>query len=169
MAAVGAVALSLRFGAACRVRGEAQEIRAEEDRVEALRTQANRNAFSPPPGHRIDEGRLLKLLDVRREIFAVYEKHRRRLEEASKDPEPGIADLEDAMGLIQELRLVQAKALADAGMSEAEYGYLVDQVYKTAWAVDAAPAAGSRLPSPRSSPRTWRSSASTRRRSGSTR
>jgi hypothetical protein len=36
--------------------------------------------------------------------------------------------------LINELRLAQAQGLADVGMSEDEYLFIVEQVYKTMWA-----------------------------------
>src|SRR6185503_13964788 len=51
-------------------------------------------------------------------------------------------DVTKAIGMINEIRLAQAQAQADTGMSEDEYRFLVEQVYKTMWAAEVARQSG---------------------------
>ena len=64
-----------------------------------------------------------------------------------KKKQGDFGDVRKGFALINELRLAQAQALADLGMSEDEYRFLVEQIYKSMWASEAArsaatPAAG---------------------------
>ena len=51
-------------------------------------------------------------------------------------------DVTKGFSVINEIRVAQAQALADVGMSEDEYRFMVEQVYKTAWAAEVAKASG---------------------------
>ena len=51
-------------------------------------------------------------------------------------------DVTKGFSVINEIRVAQAQAQADVGMSEDEYRFMVEQVYKTAWAAEVAKATG---------------------------
>jgi hypothetical protein len=113
------------------------------DEIESWEQKANANPYEPPADGVIAEPRLLKFLEVRKQVFAVYEAHEadlRALEEASKKPSEkvGFTEMWNAGGKLAELfgalRLAQVKGLAEAGMSEAEYRDIQLAVYKSAWA-----------------------------------
>ena len=92
----------------------------------------------------------MKFLDVRKRVFGVYEKHRAALEAMGQKKEGDFGDLTRGFSVINEIRLAQAQALADVGMSEDEYRFLVEQVYKTAWAAEIAKSTGGKTsPRPR--------------------
>jgi hypothetical protein len=110
--------------------------------IEKHRRQANANRFTAPADGAIEEARLVKFLDVRKQVYEVYEKHRPELESLDArtkgNQKPGFGDIVDmglSMGkLVADIQLVQEKALAGVGMSDAEYRYVQTAVYKTAWA-----------------------------------
>jgi hypothetical protein len=60
----------------------------------------------------------------------VYEKHKEELDEMGKKKQGDFGDVRRGFALINELRLAQAQALADLAMSEDEYRFLVEQIYK---------------------------------------
>ena len=76
----------------------------------------------------------MKFLDVRKRVFAVYEKHREALEAIGQKKQGDFGDVTKGFSVINEIRMAQAQAMADVGMSEDEYAFMVEQVYKTAWA-----------------------------------
>lgn len=115
--------------------------------IQRYQEQANENEFSAPADGVIEEGRLLKFLAVRRDMFAVYERHKALIEEQSRGRKPDLSTVGAGIQVFNELRLAQAKAQAREGLSEAEYRYLVQQVYKTAWAASVAKGTGGRSPS----------------------
>src|SRR5207302_6416510 len=112
------------------VKGKAQQyagdITAKAQEIGKYEQEANRNPFSAPPDGVIDEPRLLKFLDVRKAIYAVYEQHKPEIEEMERRPQdkkqPSLGDVVEFGGkfarLTSDIRLAQAKALAQAGMSE---------------------------------------------------
>lgn len=113
------------------------------DEIDRWEKQANANAYAAPADGVIEEARLLKFLETRRRIAEVYEARRpdlRALEEKSQKPQDKLSpsDLWSAGGKMAEvygaLRLAQVKALAEVGMSEAEYRDIQVAVYKSAWA-----------------------------------
>jgi hypothetical protein len=64
----------------------------------------------------------------------------------NKKKQADFSDVTRGLGLLAEVRLALARAQADVGMSEAEYHFLIQQVYKSLWASEAAkvsPAPGS--------------------------
>jgi hypothetical protein len=122
---------------------KASAVTEEIDRWEA---KANANPYDPPSDGVIPEDRLLKFLEARKQVYAVYETRRADLEALEKKHESPSdkltpSELWTAGGQLAEafgaLKLAQAKALADVGMSEAEYHAIQLAVYKTAWASDA--------------------------------
>jgi len=110
--------------------------------IEKHRRQANANRFTTPADGVIEEARLVKFLEVRKQVYEVYDRHKPEFEAVdakTKDKQhPGFGDIVDmglTMGrLVADIQLVQYKALEQVGMSDAEYRYVQTAVYKTAWA-----------------------------------
>ena len=130
----GLVAVVALGGLAYWAKGKAEEFTSEQSRIEELHRKANANTFTAPADGTITEDRLLKFLDVRKRVFGVYEKHKDELDAMSKKKQGDFGDVRKGFALINELRLAQAQALADVGMSENEYRFLVEQIYKSLWA-----------------------------------
>jgi hypothetical protein len=105
-----------------------------EKQIEELQRQANANAFTRPADGRLSEDRLLKFLAVRRDIWGVYEKYKPQIEARKGDRQPTISDIRLVAQATNEIRLARARAQAREAMSDEEYGFHVEQVYKTAWA-----------------------------------
>lgn len=134
---VGLAAIALVGGTAYWLKGKTDGFVQGENRIEELRQRANRNVFTRPADGVIREDQLLKFLEVRKRVYAVYEKHEAQLQALSKKEKGDLSDLTTGYTIITELRDAHAAALADAGMSEDEYRFLVEQVYKTGWAAEA--------------------------------
>lgn len=138
VAFVGAVvaAAMLIFGAAWWGYGKAKqavkEIEGDQKRIEEARARANANPFTPPADGVIQEDRLVKFLAVRRKLYDVYGKYKDVLEQADKRGKANPMLFTQAFSAINELRTVSAEGLAEQGMSEDEYRYLIAAVYKTA-------------------------------------
>ena len=132
---VGVVALG---GVAWWAKGKAEEFTSEQSRIEELRRKANANRFTPPADGAISEDRLQRFLEARKRVYAVYERHKDELDRLGKKKQGDFGDVRRGFALINELRLAQAQALADVGMSEDEYRFLVEQIYKSMWASEAA-------------------------------
>ncbi len=130
------------FGCAYWLKGKAEEFTGNESRIEELQKKANANAFERPADGVIREDRFVKFLDVRKSVHVLYEKHGPALEALNKKKQGELSDLTSGFAMINELRMAQAQALADAGMSEDEYRFMVEQVYKSAWASEVAKATG---------------------------
>jgi len=114
--------------------------------IERYEKQANANAYTPPADGVIAEPRLLKFLETRKRVFAVYERNATALGEVQKKAESEtdkltLSELWSAGGALAEMagaiRLAQMKALARVGMSESEYRDIQLAVYKSAWASEA--------------------------------
>jgi hypothetical protein len=130
------------FSGAYWLKGKTEEFTGNETRIEELEQKANATPFDRPADGVIQEDRLLKFLDIRKRVFAVYEKHRASLEAMGQKKEGDFGDVTKGFAVINEIRLAQAQALADVGMSEDEYRFMVEQVYKTAWASEVAKQTG---------------------------
>ena len=124
----------------------ARKASAVTDEIDRWEQKANANPYTPPVDGVIAEARLLSFLEVRKQVHAVYEVHKADLEALERKSQSATdkmspSDLWSAGGQLAEsfgaLKLAQAKALAEAGMSEAEYQDIQLAVYKTAWASDA--------------------------------
>jgi hypothetical protein len=129
-------------GAAWWVKGKAAEVAGDQDRIERLQEQANKNDFRAPSDGIIAEDRLQKFLDVRRRVYDVYKKYEKDIEARGKKEQADFGDVSAAFGMINEIRLAQAQAQADLGVSDDEYRFLVEQVYKTMWAAEVAKQTG---------------------------
>ncbi len=124
------------FGGAYWLKGKTEEFTGNESKIEELQKKANANSFERPADNVIREDRFLKFLDARKRVYAVYEKHRGTLESMSRKKQGDWGDVTTGFSVINELRLASAQALADVGRSEDEYRFMVEQVYKSAWASD---------------------------------
>ena len=129
-------------GAAWWAKGKLEGVTGEQDRIEKLQEQANRNEFRRPDNGVIAEDRLVKFLDVRRRVYDVYKKYEKEIEARGKKEQGDFSDVSAAFGMINEIRLAQAQAQADIGMSDDEYRFLVEQIYKTMWASEVAKSTG---------------------------
>lgn len=114
----------------------------EQKKIEDLQKKANANAFTPPADGSITEPRLVKFLEVRKRIFAVYQAHQAELEAMKNRKDASVGDAMKGVGILNEVRGVRAQALADLGMSEAEYQYYVQAVYTSAIASEVHKATG---------------------------
>jgi hypothetical protein len=148
----GIVAVVALGGLAFWAKGKVEDLTSEQNRIEELHRKANANLFTPPADGAISEDRLQKFLEVRKRVYAVYEKHKEELDEIGKKKQGDFGDVRKGFALINELRLAQAQALADLGMGEDEYRFLVDQIYKSMWASEAARSAGAPAAAASSSP-----------------
>lgn len=142
----GIVAMLAVGGAAWWLKGKvetvAKDVAGDQERIETLQQRANANAFVRPADGTLREDRLVKFIDVRRKVYGVYEKHKAEIDERTRKQRPDFGDLTKGLSVINELRLAQAEALAEAGMSEDEYRFMVESVYKTLWASAVAGATG---------------------------
>src|ERR1041384_2204213 len=134
------------FGGLWWAKGKAEQFTGRETQIEELKKKANAVPFTEPADGIVSEERLVKFLDIRRRVFDVYAKHKDELEAMNKKKQADFSDVTRGLGVLAEVRLAQAQALADVGMSEAEYHFLIQQVYKTMRASEvakASPAPGS--------------------------
>ncbi len=102
--------------------------------LETYQKKANANPFTRPADGVIQEPRLLKFLEVRKGVHAVYEMHRAEFEGMKDKKEPSLSDVVTVGGILLEARIALVKSLAEVGMSEEEYHFIVQQVYQSAWA-----------------------------------
>ena len=136
---VGGVMLAaVVFGGLWWAKGKAEQFTGREAQIEELKKKANAVPFTEPADGIVREERLVKFLDVRRRVFDVYAKHKDELEAMNKKKQADFSDVTHGLSVLGEVRLAQAQALADVGMSEGEYHFLIQQVYKSLWASEAA-------------------------------
>jgi hypothetical protein len=134
--------------------GGLEKIAAATEEIERWEKKADANPFTEPPDGVIQEERLKTFLDVRKDVYAVYEQHKPEFDslgERTKDKEQfSLSETLEAGGqiarLFGDIRLTQAKSLAEHGMSQEEYRYIQMAVYKSAWASEASTGEG-KLPS----------------------
>lgn len=137
------------------VKGKAEtyvgNVAAKADEIARYTTQANRNPFTAPADGVLQEAQLLKFLNVRKQIYSVYEQHKPEFESLAErtkhKKDLNFSETVEAGSLMARLgtdvRLIQMKALAGEGMSEDEYRYVQVAVYKSAWAGEFEKEAGS--------------------------
>ena len=137
-AVAGIVTMVAIGGAAWWLKGKAEQVAgdigAKSEEIESYEKRANANPFTEPADGVIAEPRFLKFMEARKAIYAVYERHQAYFESVKDKKDPGLSDLTKFASLIAEIRLAQAKALAEVGMSEEEYRFIQLAVYKSAWA-----------------------------------
>ncbi len=117
-------------------KAKVEGLAASEKEIEELQRQANANAFTRPADGRLSEERLLGFLAVRRDVWSVYEKYKPLLESKKGGGQPSLSDLGALAQATTEIRLARARAQARAAMSDDEYAFHVEQVYRTAWAAE---------------------------------
>lgn len=109
-------------------------IAARAQEIQKYESQANANPFTAPSDGVIQEARLLKFLDVRKQMYTIYQAHRADIESAGQHKEANFSDIAKFGSLVADLQLAKSKALAGVGMSEGEYGFLQMAVYQSSWA-----------------------------------
>ena len=125
--------------------GVLDKYNAKAEEIASYQKRANAHPFTAPDDGLINEPQLRKFLDVRKDIFTVYEQHKPEFDDLgrrTKDKKDlSFSETIEASGqlasLVADIKLAEAKALAGFGMSEAEYRYVQMAVYKTAWASEA--------------------------------
>jgi hypothetical protein len=130
----GIVAIVLVGAGAYWVKGKTESLVAGEKKIDELKKKANANAFTRPADGVLSEPRFLTFLEVRKRVYAVYEKNQATLDGMKDKKNADLGDVKAAFGVINDVRTAQAQALADLGMSEDEYRFMVESVYKSAWA-----------------------------------
>jgi hypothetical protein len=130
----GIVAVLALGGAIFWAKGKVDQVAGEQARIEEARSKANANTFVEPERGLIQEDRLLKLIEVRRRVYTVYVKHKDDIESLSRQKEADFQAVRKSFNILNEVRLAQAQAQAELGMSDDEYRFMVQQVYKSAWA-----------------------------------
>jgi hypothetical protein len=145
-AVVGVVVMAVFIGGFWWVKGKAEkyvgDVAAKTQEIARYEKQASRNSFTPPADGVIQEAQLVSFLTVRKQIFGVYQQHKPEFDSLSARTEHrtdlSLSETVEAGSLLASLaadvRLVQMKALAAAGMSETEYRYIQQAVYMSAWA-----------------------------------
>jgi hypothetical protein len=125
-------------GAAWWLKGKAEQVTGnivqKSNEIEAYEKKANANPFTEPADGVLSEPRFLKFMEARKAIYGVYERHQADFEAMKDKKEADFSDLTKFAGLVTDIRLSQAKALAAAGMSEDEYRFIQTAVYKSMWA-----------------------------------
>ncbi len=116
------------------LKGKAESFVGQEQQIEDLKKKADAVPFDRPQGGVIAEARLLKFLEVRKRVSSVYEKHRADFERLKDKKDADFGDLQAAFSFLGEVRLALARAMAEVGMGEEEYQFMVQAVYQSAWA-----------------------------------
>ena len=124
------------------VKGKAESIAAEQKEIQDLQEKANRNTFTEPADGVINEPQLVKFIEVRKRVYDVYVKNEATIKSLKDKKEGDLGDVRKAFALMNEIRLAQAKAQVEQGMSDSEYAFLVQQVYKSSWAAQVADSTG---------------------------
>ncbi|MGE0454394.1 MAG: hypothetical protein AB7O37_23070 [Vicinamibacteria bacterium] len=131
----GVAATALFVGGAWWLKGKVEQVTGNEQRIEEAKKRAAAAApFTRPEDGLVREDRLLKFLQIRQRMYGEYEKHSGEIEALAKKEQGDFSDAIRAFGWINELRATAAQAQADVGMGDEEYRFLVEQVYKSAWA-----------------------------------
>ena len=135
------------------VKGEVDKYTGDQARIEELQKKANANVFEEPADGVIAEPRLLTFLQIRKRVYDVYKKHEPEIEARRQKKQGDLSDVTALMGLVNEIRGVQAQAQADLGMSDAEYHFMVRQIYASSFVQQgssptATPAPGEPTPAP---------------------
>jgi hypothetical protein len=125
----------------------ADRMQARSQEIESWERKANAHAYDRPADGVISEPRLVTFLEARKRVYEAYRSHEAFVKEVEQRPGPPAPDdLLSAGGRLAEafadVRLERAKALAELGMSEAEYRDIQLAVYKTAWTTEAAGSSG---------------------------
>jgi hypothetical protein len=108
----------------------AEDLEAGQKGVDEALAKANANPFTPPEDGVVQEDRLVRFLAVRKRIHdEVYLKHKDMIEAQANKEKPDLSALAKLPFIINELHGAKARALADQGMSESEFNWLLRTVY----------------------------------------
>jgi hypothetical protein len=129
-------------------KGKVQAVADDQKRITELQERANANAFTRPADSVVPEDRLLRFLEIRKRVLSVYEKHEAAIQSLKNKKDGDLSDLRHGYNVLNELRLALAQAQADQRMSDSEYEFLVEQVYRSPWAHEAARPTVDGSPSP---------------------
>ncbi len=111
-------------------------------KISELEQKANQqNPFTRPADRVVTEDRLLKFLEVRKRVFAVYEKNKAFFQAAAERKKADLSDVTRGIGVLGEIRQTLAEALLDVGMNTDEYAFIASSIYHSAWAAGVADAA----------------------------
>jgi len=128
--AAAAVVLGVAWWGVGKAKQVTEQFEADQKGVEEALAKANANPFTPPPDGVVQEDRLLRFLAVRKQIHDnVYLKHKDMIEAQAKKEKADFSALAKLPFIIAELHAAKARALADQGMSESEFGWLFRTVY----------------------------------------
>ena len=128
-----------------------ERMTATSEEMERYQKQANANPYTPPGDGVIAEPRFLKFIEVRKQVYAVYERYEAELRELQRKSESAsdkltLSEVWSAGGALAEMasaiRLAQMRGLAAEGMSESEYRDIQVAVYKSAWAAESETSSG---------------------------
>lgn len=143
VAVLGGVAVAaVVFGGIWWAKGKAEQFTGNQTHIQELKKQANAVPFTAPADGLIQEDRLLKFLEIRKRVFVVYDAHKAEFDAISKKKQADFSDVTKGLSVLNDARMAQAQAMADVGMSETEYGFMVQQIYKTLWAAEVAKQSG---------------------------
>jgi uncharacterized tellurite resistance protein B-like protein len=136
----GVATIALVAGGAWWLKGKAEQVVGNESKIREMkeRAEAAGPAFTPPADGTIQEARLVKFLEIRKRVYAVYEKHKDEIEAAGRKEKADFSDVMKGVSWLNDIRTAQAEAQAAVGMGDAEYAYLVGAIYKTWWASEIA-------------------------------
>ena len=140
---LGAIGVTVAMvGGAYWVKGKAEQFTGEQKKITELEEKANANSFDRPADSVVPEPRLRKFLEIRKRVFDVYSRNEPAIAALKNKKEGGLSDVRTTFNIYNEIRLAQAQAQADLGMSDDEYQFLVEQVYKSMWASEVAKSIG---------------------------
>jgi hypothetical protein len=152
VACVGAgIVLSVLVGVGAywakgKIEQKTQEFTGELEKIQTLQRQVDAYPFTPPADGLIQEERLVRFLNVRKGVHAVYAANLAEFEKIKGEPQglEALKTLGKTAVVLQQLRVAVLEGLARERMSEAEYRYLVGEVYRTAGAAAVASATSGR-------------------------
>jgi hypothetical protein len=145
----GVATMALVVGGAWWLKGKAEQVIGDETKIQEMKTRAEAAGptFKPPADGVIQEARLVKFLEIRKRVFAVYEKHKPEIEAAGRKQKADFSDVMKGVSWLNEIRTAQAEAQAAVGMGDGEYRYLVEAVYKAWWSSEIARQTGGKTAS----------------------
>jgi hypothetical protein len=112
-------------------KGKVEAVADDQKKITELQERANANPFTRPADSVVAEDRLLKFLEVRKRVLAVYQKHETAIQSLKNKKDGDLSDLRHGYNVLNELRLALAQAQADEGMSDSEYEFLMEQLYRS--------------------------------------
>ncbi len=125
--------------------GGLEKLAETQKEIESNERSAQANAFTRPADGIVQEPQLERFIAVRKQVFDVYQNYRELLERSDKHA-PDLAAVGKSVAMLSDLRLAQTRALVAQRMHPDEYAFLVEQVYKSAWASAVAKETGGKSP-----------------------